>query len=56
MGCPMVGWGKWITDLRGHCVQAHIPKVFRELSLTGEDFGRVRATALPTILRVLGDR
>jgi hypothetical protein len=26
------------------------------LSLTGEDFGRVRATASPTILRVLGDR
>jgi hypothetical protein len=29
MGCPMEGCGKWVTDLRGHCVQAHIPEVFQ---------------------------
>jgi hypothetical protein len=46
MGCPMEGCGKWVTDLRGHCVQAHIPEVFRDLGRTEEDFG--------TILRVLG--
>ena len=37
-----------------HCVQAHIPEVFRDLARTGEDIGRVRASALQTILRVLG--
>jgi hypothetical protein len=42
------------TDLRGHCVQAHIPGVFRDLGRTGEDIGRVRVSALQTILRVLG--
>ena len=42
----MEGCGKWVTDLRGHCVQAHIPEVFRDLGRTEEDFG--------TILRVLG--
>ena len=31
MGCPMVGCGMWVTDLRGHCVKAHIPEVFRDL-------------------------
>jgi hypothetical protein len=30
MGCHMAGCGKWIIDLRGHCVQAHIPEVFRQ--------------------------
>jgi hypothetical protein len=53
-GCPMEGCGEWVTDLRGHCVQAHIPAVFRDLGCTGEDIGRVRASALQTILRVLG--
>jgi hypothetical protein len=53
-GCPMEGCGEWVTDLRGHCVQAHIPGVFRDLGRTGEDIGRVRASALQTILRVLG--
>ena len=42
----MEGCGRWVTDLRGHCVQAHIPEVFRDLGRTEEDFG--------TILRVLG--
>ena len=54
VGCPMEGCGEWVTDLRGHCVQAHIPEVFRDLARTGEDIGRVRASALQTILRVLG--
>ena len=49
----MEGCGEWVTDLRGHCVQAHIPAVFRDLGCTGEDIGRVRASALQTILRVL---
>jgi hypothetical protein len=53
-GCPMEGCGEWVTDLRGHCVQAHIPAVFRDLGCTGENIGRVRASALQTILRVLG--
>jgi hypothetical protein len=35
-------------------VQAHIPEVFRDLGRTGEDFGRVRASALQTILRAGG--
>jgi hypothetical protein len=35
-------------------VQAHIPEVFRDLYWTGEAFGKVRASALQTILRVLG--
>ena len=52
--CPMEGCGEWVIDLRGHCVQAHIPGVFRDLGCTGEDIGRVRASALQTILRVLG--
>ena len=56
VGCPMEGCGEWVTDLRGHCVLAHIPEVFRDLGHTGEDIGRVRASALQTILRVLGDR
>jgi hypothetical protein len=30
----------------GHCVQAHIPGVFRDLRRTGEDIGRVRAWCL----------
>jgi hypothetical protein len=46
----MEGCGEWVTDLRGHCVQAHIPGVFRDLGRTGEDIGRVRASALQTIL------
>jgi hypothetical protein len=46
--------GVWVTDLRGHCVQAHIPGVFRDLVRTGEDIGRVRASALQTILRGSG--
>ena len=50
----MEGCGEWVTDLRGHCVQAHIPGVFRDLGCMGEDIGRVRASALQTILRVLG--
>jgi hypothetical protein len=50
----MEGCGEWVTDLRGHCVQTHIPGVFRDLGRTGEDIGRVRASALQTILRVLG--
>ena len=54
MGYPMAGCGKWVTDLRGHCVQAHIPEVFQDLYRTGEEFGRARASALQTILRVLG--
>jgi hypothetical protein len=49
----MEGCGKWVTDMRGHCVQAHIPEVFRDLGSTGEDLGRVRTSALQTILRVL---
>ena len=53
-GCPMEGCGECVTDLRGHCVQAHIPGVFRDLERTGEDIGRVKASALQTILRVLG--
>ena len=53
VGCPMEGCGKWVTDLRGHCVQAHIPEVFRDLGRTGQDLGRVRASALQTTLRVL---
>jgi hypothetical protein len=44
----MEGCGEWVTDLRGHCVQTHIPGVFRDLGRTGEDI------ALQTILRVLG--
>ena len=52
--CPMAGCGEWVTDLKGHCVQTHIPGVFRDLGCTGEDIGRVRASALQTILRVLG--
>ena len=44
----------WVTDLRGHCVQADIPGVFRDLVRTGEDIGRVRASALQTILRGSG--
>ena len=52
--CPMEGCGECVTDLRGHCVQTHIPGVFRDLGCTGEDIGRVRASALQTILRVLG--
>jgi hypothetical protein len=35
-------------------VQAHIPEVFRNLGRTGEDFGRVRASALQTILSAGG--
>jgi hypothetical protein len=35
-------------------VQAHIPEVFQDLGHMGEDIGRVRASALQTILRVLG--
>jgi hypothetical protein len=35
---------KWVTDLQGHCVQAHIPEVSRDLGRTGEDFGRVRGS------------
>ena len=50
----MEGCGEWVNDLRGHCVQAHIPGVFRDLECTGEDIGRVRASTLQTILRVLG--
>ena len=50
----MVGCGRWVTNLRGHCLQNHIPKVFQDLSRTGEDLGRVRRSALQTILRVLG--
>ena len=53
-GCPMEGCGEWVTDLRGHCVQAHIPGVFRDLGRTREDIERVRVSALQTILRVLG--
>jgi hypothetical protein len=53
MGCPMEGCGKWVIDLRDS-VQAHIPEVFRDLGRTGEDFGRVRASALQTILRAGG--
>ena len=53
-GCPMEWCGEWVTDLRGHCVQAHIPEVFRDLGRTREDIGRVRVSALQTILRVLG--
>ena len=53
-GCPMVGCGQRVLDLRGHCLGTHVPEVFRDLSLTGEDFGRVRGSALQTILRVLG--
>jgi hypothetical protein len=49
----MEGCGEWATDLKGHCVRAHIPGVFRDLGCTGEDIGRVRASALQTILRVL---
>ena len=49
----MVGCGWWVTDLQGHCLRDHIPEVFRDLSRTGEDFGRVRTSALQTILRVL---
>ena len=54
VACPMEGCGEWVTDLRRHCVQAHITEVFRDLGHTGEDIGRVRAFALQTILRVLG--
>jgi hypothetical protein len=54
VGCPMERCGEWVTDLQGHCVQRHIPGVFRDLGRTGEDIGRVRASALQTILRVLG--
>lgn len=50
----MVGCGWWVTDLQGHCLWDHIPEVFRDLSRTGEDFGRVRTSALQTIPRVLG--
>jgi hypothetical protein len=50
----MEGCGEGVNDLRGHCVQAHIPGVFRDLGCTGEDIGRVRASALQTILSVLG--
>ena len=53
-GCPMVGCGRRVTDLRGHCLRDHVPEVFQDLSLTGKDFGRVRGSALQTILRVLG--
>jgi hypothetical protein len=42
--------GEWVTDLRRHCVQAHIPAVFRDLGCTGEDIGRVRASAMQTLL------
>ena len=38
-GCPMVGCGRRVTDLKGHCLGDHVPEVFRDLSLTGEDFG-----------------
>ena len=38
----------------GDSVQAHIPEVFRDMGRTGEDFGRVRASALQTILRAGG--
>jgi hypothetical protein len=38
-GCPMEGGGEWVTDLRGHCVQAHIPGVFRDLGRTGRILG-----------------
>jgi hypothetical protein len=54
LGCPAEGCGEWVTDLWGHCVQAHILEVFRDLGHTGEDIGRVRASTLQTILRVLG--
>ena len=37
----MVGCGRRVTDLKGHCLGDHVPEVFRDLSLTGEDFGRV---------------
>ena len=40
----------------GDCLKAHIPDVFRDLYRTEEDFGRVRTSALQTILRVLGVR
>jgi hypothetical protein len=33
--CPMEGCGEWVTDLRGHCVRAYIPAVFRDLGCTG---------------------
>jgi hypothetical protein len=56
MGCPMAECGKWVTDLRGHSVLPHIPEVFRDLGRTGEDFGRVRASALQTILTAAGIR
>jgi hypothetical protein len=39
VGCPMEGCGEWVTDLQGHCVQAHIPEVFQDLGHTGEDIG-----------------
>ena len=52
--CPMVECGQRVHDLRGHCLQKHVPEVFRDLSRTGEDLGRLRASALQTILRVLG--
>ena len=32
----MVGCGRWVTDLRGHCLRDHVPEVFRDLFLTGE--------------------
>jgi len=38
-GCPMVGCGRWVTDLRGHCLQDHIPEVFQDLSRMGRVLG-----------------
>ena len=38
-GCPTEGCEEWVTDLRGHCVQAHIPEVFRDLGARGRILG-----------------
>jgi hypothetical protein len=54
VGCPMEGCVECVTDLRRHCVQAHIPEILRDRGHTGEDFRRLMASALQTILRVLG--
>jgi hypothetical protein len=51
----MEGCGEWVTDLQKHCVQANITEVFRDLGHTGEDIGRVRASALQTIAGELGE-
>ena len=52
--CPAACSGMKVVDLRGHCLQVHVPEVFRDLGTTGPEVARGRYFCLMALCQAAG--